>query len=170
MRITIVGLPGSGKSTLARAISEKLGIPHIQLDRFWFEAGGRNGAHDTPNIEAVRKHVDEEARKAIAGESWVSDGFYSRLQPDIAARADVVIYLSVPLTSRILNHLSRTLKRGGRHPEVSFWDDVRFLPEILKRTFRTGPKLRTFIAEHPDKVVVLRSRKEIAEYLNSLYP
>lgn len=54
MRITIIGLPGSGKSTLAQAIAEKLSIPHIQMDRFWFESGGRQSSRTTPNVENVR--------------------------------------------------------------------------------------------------------------------
>lgn len=65
MRITVIGLPGSGKSTLANAISKKLSIPHIHLDRFWFEAGGRNGSHDTPNLAEVRAQVDQRAMAAL---------------------------------------------------------------------------------------------------------
>lgn len=95
MRITVIGLPGSGKSTLARAISKKLGIPHIHLDRFWFEAGGRKGPETTPNLAEVRAHVDARAREAIAAPAWVSDGFYNRLQSEIAERADTIMYLAI---------------------------------------------------------------------------
>lgn len=169
MRITVIGLPGSGKSTVARMIAEKLSIPHIHIDRFWFEAGGRTEEHDTPNIEQVRAHVREKAIGAIAAESWVSDGFYSRLQPEIANRADVILFLDIPLWKRLLNHAARTFRRTSRHKEVSFWDDVTFFPEVVRRTFTTGPKLRQFLAQYRDKVIVLKSRKEINRYVANLH-
>src|SRR6185312_12755385 len=115
MRISIIGLPGSGKSTVARMIAERFSIPHIQIDRFWFEAGGRTGGHDTLDIEQVRALVREKTLAAIAAESWVSDGFYSRVQPEIAKRADAVVLLDIPLWRRLLNHAARTLQRNNRH-------------------------------------------------------
>jgi len=168
MRITVIGLPGSGKSTVADMIAEKLSIPHIHIDHFWFEAGGRTGEYDTPNIEQVRAHVRERVLEAIAAESWVSDGFYSRLQPDIASRADVVLFLDIPLWQRLLNHATRTLRRDKRHKEVSVWDDVTFFPEVVRRTFRTGPKLRSFVQQFKGKTVILHSRKEINKYVLTL--
>lgn len=168
MRITVIGLPGSGKSTVARKLSERLSIPHIHIDRFWFEAGGRKGSHDTPNIEQVRAQVRERTMEAIKAPSWVSDGFYFRLQPEIAARADVIIFLDIPLWQRLYNHTARTFYRTDRHQELGFWDDVAFFPEIIRRTFATGPKLRRFVSQHQDKVVVARSRREIDRYLMSL--
>lgn len=168
MRITVIGLPGSGKSTVARMIAEKFSIPHIHLDRFWFEAGGRTGEHDTSNIEDVRARVKERATAAIAAESWVSDGFFSRLQPIIADRADVVLFLDIPLWRRLCNHALRTLQRSGRHKELSLWDDITFFPEVIRRTFTTGPKIHQFIPRYKDKLVVLRSRTEIAGYVAQL--
>jgi adenylate kinase family enzyme len=168
MRVTIIGLPGSGKSTVADMIAEKLSIPHIHIDRFWFEAGGRTGEHDTPNIEQVREYVREKVLEAISAESWVSDGFYSRVQPEIASRADVVLFLDIPPWLRLLNHATRTLQRDNRHKEVSVWDDITFFSEVVRRTFRTGPKLHAFVNQFKDKTVILRSRKEIDQYVNRL--
>ena len=84
MRIDVVGLPASGKSTLASTLSRNLRIPHVQLDRFWFESGGRRGRHDTPNLEEVRAKVRERALIALGSDSWVSDGVYLYIQDVIA--------------------------------------------------------------------------------------
>lgn len=161
MRISIVGLPASGKSTLARQISEKLAIPHIHIDRFWFSGGGRRSSHDTPNLERVRLHVREQVLKAITNDSWVSDGFYSRIQNEISDRADIVVFLNVPLGRRLLNHLERIMKRETRHGEISFWDDIVFFVEIVKRTYTKRDQFENFLAMYRSKITTLTSRNEI---------
>ncbi len=168
MRITIIGHPGSGKSTLARAIREKLSIPHIHLDRFWFDGGGRSGEHDTPDIERVRAYVREKVLEAIAADSWVSDGFYSRVQPEIAERADTVIFLDIPLTKRLLSHAKRMLQPSTRHKELSWWDELKFFREIIRRTYSRKPKYKAILEKFADKVITLRSWKEVDTYLTDL--
>ncbi|MDP9212148.1 MAG: hypothetical protein M3N59_02625, partial [bacterium] len=99
MRVTILGHTGSGKTTLAKAISKQYGIPHIQIDRFWFRYGGGK-LKPGDNWTEVRKKVHADVRKAIRQKDWVSDGIYPRVQPEILKRADVVIYMDVPLRAR----------------------------------------------------------------------
>lgn len=167
MRLTIVGLPASGKSTFAGLVSEKLSIPHIHIDRFWLEAGGRRNSKETPNIEQVRAHVREKVLDAVGAASWVSDGFYQRVQSEIAQRADSVVFLDLPLWKRLLNHAQRVIS-ADRHKEISFWDDLVFFGEIVRRSFTTTPKLRKFLNEYKDKVIVLHSRRDIKKYIENL--
>ncbi len=119
MRITIIGNCGSGKSTLARKISKKFNILHIHLDRFWFEAGGhklKKGASEEK--ERIRTYIRKKVEEFIKKDSWVSDGWYSRVQPLIAERAEQVVFLNIPLWRRLANHLHRVFF-GKRHPELS---------------------------------------------------
>ncbi|MFZ1075714.1 MAG: hypothetical protein WAN50_05065 [Minisyncoccia bacterium] len=168
MRIDIVGLPAAGKSTLAEAISKKLSIPHIHLDRFWFESGGHISGGSAPTIQQVRARVRDKATEALKAESWVSDGTYLHIQDLIAAQADQIIFLDIPLWRRLVSHGKRMLHPRERHKETSFWDDVLFFGEIIKRTFTKASKLRRFINEHKNKVLILRSHKEIDAYLERL--
>jgi len=170
MRISIIGLSGSGKTTLAEMISKKLSIPHIHLDRFWFEAGGSklstNSSHEED--ERAREYMKKMILIELSAVSWVSDGFYSRLQPEISSRADVVLFLDIPLWRRLLNHAKRMLKRSSRHKEVTIWDDLIFFPEIIRRTFVKGQRMRKFVEGYRDKVIVLKSRKDIDRYLRTI--
>ncbi len=168
MRIDIVGLPASGKSTLAAAISEKLSIPHIHLDRFWFESGGRQGRHDTPNIDEVKLKVKELALEAAQGKSWVSDGVYMNVQEEIAPLADVIIFLDSSLFVRLLNHAHRAFLKPRRHTELSLWDEITFFLEIVRRERKSKPKLLAFLKEHGTKVTVLRNRKDVRNYLQQI--
>jgi adenylate kinase family enzyme len=169
MRIDIIGQPAGGKSRLASAIAKKLSIPHIQIDRFWFENGGRHGAHDTPNIEWVRAQVKNEVLKRIQEDAWVSDGTYSFVQEYIGECADVILFLDIPLFERLYNHGSRFLfGKKERHKELNLWDEMVFFHEIIKRAFTRKELFKSFQQKYKDKIITLRSRNEISTYLHSL--
>lgn len=168
MRITIVGPAGSGKSTLAKKLSDTLGVPHIQIDRFWFEAGGRQGPHDTPNLEGVREHIRKSVEEAVAQESWISDGTYIRTQDIIASRADTVLFLDIPLPTRLLNHTRRAFFEPKRHAHLSAWEEIKFYKEIVTRTYKGRAKLLTLVDKYRSKVITLRSLREIDDYLRKV--
>ncbi|KND50419.1 MAG: DNA topology modulation protein [Parcubacteria bacterium C7867-007] len=168
MRVTILGLPGSGKSTLARKISEKLNIPYIHIDRFWLEAGGGHNSKTTPDPEKAHANVREKVLEAIQAESWVSDGVYRLVQPEIANRADAVVFLDIPLWERLLNHAARTIHRKSRHDEMTFWGDMSFFLEIVSRDLRKKGKIQSLVESYKSKAIILKSRKAIANYLGTL--
>jgi adenylate kinase family enzyme len=168
MRITILGLPGSGKSTLARRIAEKQHIPYIHIDSFWLEAGGGHNSKSTPNPEQAHAHVRMKVLEAIQSESWVSDGVYSLIQPEIAKRADTLIFLEIPLWRRLLNHAMRTMRTIGKPGELTFWANMGFFLEMIKRDFTKKSKIKEFLKDYREKTIILRSRKEINEYLRTL--
>jgi adenylate kinase family enzyme len=168
MQITILGLPGSGKSTLARKIAERLRIPYIHLDRFWKEGGGGHNSLTTPDPERTHAHMRVKVLEAIQQESWVSDGGYSLIQPEIAKRADTMIFLDVPLWRRLINHAKRTIRSVDGHGELTFWSNMQFFIELIQPDLRSTAKIEAFLKEFEGKKVVLRSRNECNKYLQSL--
>ena len=168
MRISILGLPGSGKSTLAGRISEKLHIPYIHIDRFWLEAGGGHNSRTTLDPEKAHANIRVKVLKAIQAESWVSDGVYRLIQPEIANRTDTLIFLDIPLWQRLFNHAVRTVHRKNRHDEMSFWGDISFFLEIVSRDLRKKDKILSLVKDHQSKTITLRNRHEIAKYLETL--
>lgn len=168
MRISIIGNCGSGKSTLAHTISEKFAIPHIHIDRFWFEADGHLPQNKTPHGKIqVNARIEERVKEAVAQESWVSDGWYRRAQPFITERADHIVFLDISLWRRVMNHLWRVFFTA-RHQELSRFDDLKFTYQIIRRTFTQGPQMHEYVAQHPEKAVHLRSYKEAANYVAQL--
>lgn len=168
MRITILGLPGSGKSTLARKISDKLRVPYIHIDRFWLEAGGGHNSRTTLDPEKAHANVREKVLEAIGAESWVSDGVYPLVQPEIANKADTVVFLDISLWQRLLNHAARTIHRKNSHHEMTFWGDMSFFLEIISRDLRKKGKIKSLLENYQSKAIVLKNRKEIDEYLKTL--
>ena len=168
MRITIIGVTGSGKSTLAREISKKFDIPCMHIDDFWIKSRGHKlKPNDKEGKEKVRKYILEKVLDFIEQDSWVSDGFYSKIQPFIADKADQIIFLKIPLYRRFFNQVKRIFK-PRRFTEISRWEDIKFLYQTIKRTFTTGSKIKKFIKENPDKVKVLKNYREINKYLRDL--
>jgi adenylate kinase family enzyme len=166
MRITIVGNAGSGKTTLAKKISERLHIPRLEIDRYWLEADGHKAKHGSQDKERVQAYVKEHVEKFIEQDSWVSDGWYRKIQPVIAQRADKVIFLDIPLSRRLMNHARRMF--GERHKELNTWDDIKFFYEIVRRQFIHDPRIRAFVEANSNKAIILRSYKEAEKFLSGL--
>jgi len=168
MRISIIGNCGSGKSTLAHKISETFSVPHIHIDRFWFEAEGHLPQNkDEEGKKRVHARIEERVRAAVAGDSWVTDGWYRRAQPLITERADQIVFLDIPLWRRVINHLWRVFFTA-RHEELSRFADLKFTYQIIRRTFTQGPQMQEYVAQYPERAVHLRSYKEADEYLAHL--
>jgi adenylate kinase family enzyme len=83
-RIVVVGSTGSGKSTLAQQLSERLHIPHIELDSLNWEENW----HPSPD-NVFRKRVD----LATGVNCWIVDGNYSKVRDLVWSRADTLIWL-----------------------------------------------------------------------------
>lgn len=169
MRISIIGHSGSGKTVLARRISERLGIPHLHIDRLWFEANGHKVKEfQIEERERVKKYVREKVEPLVRQEAWVSDGWYAYIQPLIGERADQILFLDISLGRRLRNHFTRIFSRKERHPEITFFDDLKFTYQVIKRTYARDPKLRQFVREHADKTKIFHTYAEVERYLENL--
>ncbi len=102
-RVAIIGQSGAGKSTLAKALSARLGVPHIELDALNWQPGWRG-----LNVEEPERWSAVVA-EAIAGEAWVVDGNYSvAARLHTLPRATDVVWLDYP--RRVL--MSRVIRRS----------------------------------------------------------
>lgn len=101
-RIVVLGPSNAGKSTLAVALSEKLGVPAVHLDRLYH----------LPNTDWQPRPESEFASlhdAAIARDEWIMEGNYSRLFPQRFARATGAILVTSSVSLRFWRYLRRTL-------------------------------------------------------------
>lgn len=123
--------------------------------------------NDKEGMEKARAYVRAKVEEALRQDGWVSDGWYSKVQPLISAQADVIIFLDIPLGRRLLNHFQR-MNKPGRHKELTRWDEIKFFYEVVKRTFTKGPQMRAFASEHKEKVRIFKNYGEVEAYLDAL--
>jgi len=111
-RIVVIGTTCAGKTTLARTLSEKLHVPHIELDALYW------GPDWTPvPVDAFRSAVAE----ALSGEAWTIDGNYSKTRDIVWGRADTLIWLDYALPIIMGRLFTRTLRRVVKRETL--WND-----------------------------------------------
>jgi len=101
-KIAIVGTSGSGKTTLARQMSQRLAVPHIELDALHWEPNWTEAT-----IDVFRSRV----KTALSGDAWVVDGNYSKIRPLVWSRADTIVWLDYSFAIVMGQILQRTIRR-----------------------------------------------------------
>lgn len=112
MRIVVVGSSGSGKSTMARALSQALGIAHVEMDALNWQAGWRDLAIQEP--EEFRRRVAE----AAAGEAWVMDGNYSKVRDVLWPRATAFVWMDPERAAVMRQVIWRSFSRAITKQEL----------------------------------------------------
>ena len=111
-RVLVVGNAGSGKSTAAKMIGEALGLPAYHMDRdvFWL-----------PNWEERSKEDQvEQVKRIVAMDKWVFEGNNSRTFDIREARAEMLIWLDLPLLLRLWRVTKRAfLYSGQTRPDMA---------------------------------------------------
>lgn len=121
-RVMIVGCSGSGKSTMAVELGKITGLPVQHLDLIhwkprWIEREKTEKSSLIHNIESQ--------------DEWIIEGNYSATFPNRTARADVLIWLDLPLGLRVVRILKRHYQfRGKTRPDMP--DNC---PERLERNY-----------------------------------
>ncbi|VTR77129.1 toxin [Cellulomonas hominis] len=141
-RVRVVGNSGAGKTTFARALADRLGVPHRELDEvFW----GPGWVHKDP--EAGREILREFLAASPGG--WVVDGNWNTARAGLADDVDVLVWLDYPRWLVMGRVVRRTLVRGALRREL--WHGNR-------------EDLRSLVRREPDQNIVLWSWTQHAAY------
>ena len=104
-RLAIIGSTGSGKSTLARTLSQRLRLPHTELDALHWLPDWRERSNEDfrPLVNAV-----------TAEPAWVIDGGYSVVRDLVWGRADTIVWLNYDFPTTAWQLIQRTFRRNFR--------------------------------------------------------
>jgi adenylate kinase family enzyme len=173
-RVSVIGGSSTGKTTLARALAEKLGVPHIELDALHHDAGWQEAP-----AEVLQARV--EAALAAAPDGWVVDGnYHGKLGLSVLERADTVVFLDLPFWLTLRRVVRRTLRRSITGEEL--WNGNR---ESFRNAFSRQSIVWWMITQHgkyrekwPERyatlphlqIVRLHSPREVREFIQSIQP
>jgi hypothetical protein len=162
-RIAVLGCSGSGKSSLGAALSDKLGLPFVPTDQIFWTRDWR----PAPGAQ-VRAWLAD----AVTQERWVTDGNFDSDRDLLWARAELIVWLDLPLNVVLGQALRRNLAWWLRRTPV--WGGQRMTlakalggvrhvlrSHALKRA--TYPAWLAALAPKP--VVRLRSRAALSTWL-----
>jgi adenylate kinase family enzyme len=168
-RVAVKGASGAGKSTLARRLAERLGVPHVELDAL------HHGPNWTPaSASALRARVASILDDDVG---WVVDGNYeSKLENLILDRAELIVWLDLPLRTKLVRLARRTARRWVLNEELwngnreslknLFLGDQALFPWAIQSHFRHRRDWTQLFAGR--SVVRLHSDREVEKWLEGL--
>ena len=166
MKIHIIGGSGSGKTYLARMLSQKYNIPHYDLDGlFWDNSSNHYGKKNTSEKrDALLKGI-------LHNKDWIIEGVYYSWLTESFEKADIIIILDVPkrvCKSRIIRRFFKR-KIGLEHVKK---ESIKSILDLLKWADRFEkvnlPEIYTLLEDHNDKITILRSAKQVRNYITVL--
>ncbi|SIN81887.1 Adenylate kinase [Vannielia litorea] len=165
----IVGGPGSGKSTLARALGALTGLPVFHMDHIHYAPGW------VPRDAEVKDWMSREVHRQPR---WIFEGGHSRTYADRLARANLLIWLDLPVGLRLWRVWCRTWRYLGKtRPDLPAGCTERldrgavdFWLFIWRTRHSSRAKLAEIAAAPPPHLTVvhLRSRREVQAFLGAV--
>ena len=167
-RILIIGGNGSGKTTLARALSSKLGLPLIHLDKLYWRDDWRH-ASDKELSAAIQTELEKD--------EWIIDGNMKRFLRQRLKYCDTVIYLDFPsvvcawgaLKRIIHSHNKSRPDMGGNCIEKLDRRSFDFIKSIFAFNRRNRGDFYKWIAEAGNaELIVLKNRRQVKRFLKNI--
>lgn len=168
MKIYIIGCSCSGKTTLADKLSKKLGLQHIELDRYWWLPGWQER-----DKEEFRQLVQ---KKLLSLQNWIVDGNYSRVRDLFLKEADLIIWLNLPFITVFLRSITRSIKRAWTKEEIcngnrENWKNLfsgDSMPAWIIRSYKIRKEYGEYLKSSDKRVIELKNKREIDLFIASV--
>lgn len=170
-RICVIGTSGAGKTTLARQVSQKLNIPHFELDSLYWEPNWVTASRD------VFRHRVEES---LIGNNWIVDGNHSKTRDIVWGKADTLVWLDYSFPLIMSRVLWRTFNRVVTQQQIcngnyESWKQTFSKESIILwslQTYRRRKKEYPILIKQPEyshlNIVRLKSPQAAEDWLSSL--
>lgn len=163
MKIHIIGCSGSGKTYLAKALAEKYGIPHFDLDDIQWD----NNA-DGYGVKMPIEKRTALLNKILENDSWIIEGVYYAWVGNCFEDADKIYVLDISKRVYTYRIIKRAIKRklglekGKKETLKSVYNLLKWTDTFQNKSM---PEIRKILAEYPSKTVWLRNKRDVANIL-----
>ena len=164
-RILVIGCAGSGKTTLTYQLHEKLGIPVIHLDKFFWSDNWKAPEH---------QQWEKEVERLAQNPEWIMDGNYTTSLPLRLDNATSVIYLDVPRWKCLIRVIFRRFrwlhnkKRQDMAAGCKEHLNWRFYRWVWDYPKRSRGKTLAMLACFKGPVYVLRTNKDFRNFISKV--
>ncbi len=160
MKIAIIGNPGSGKSTLAQKLHSITDIPIYHLDQYFWKPGWQR-----PDRAKFAKVHHELCDK----DPWIIEGMAVRHFDYRAEKADVIIFLDIPLWLCLCRIFKRVITYYGKVRDSSAegcperMPDREFLSYVWNFNQKHKPVVEALLEKYKNqkKIFVIRNNAEL---------
>ena len=167
MRIAIVGNPGSGKSTLAIKLHEILNISVYHLDQHYWKPGWQRP--DPQEFAEIHKQLCDK-------EEWIIEGCGIRLFEYRTQKADIIIFLDIPLYVALYRVYKRALTGLGTIRATSAkgcperMPDFQFLKYIWNFNKKHKPQIEAILekCKNQKKIFIVKTLDDLNKLIKTV--
>ncbi len=166
-KIYILGSVASGKTTMARELSNRLNIPHFELDNVVYLRLPSGDIKRTPGER------DSEFHNITDSDKWIIEGVFRKCFNDGFHKADIIILLDTPPFRRKYRILKRWLCQKLRLANASYRPTLRMLLLMYKWSNdfeRTKSEILELLTIYKEKVVIMGNNTDMVKIESRLSP
>lgn len=161
-KILIVGIVASGKSTFSKKLALFLDINCYELDQIVHKEinGVRKKLNSFDQMEIINK-IDD------LGE-WIFEGVHRESYKELYNKADLIIFLDMPLYLRVFRIFLRIIKQNLKIEKCHYKPNFQMLKWMIKWTKdfeKDRAEYNLFLNNYLEKLVIINNKRELNKYL-----
>jgi len=161
-----MGSSGAGKSTLSQTLGRLFQLPVIHLDRYYWKPGW---------VAAANDEFDQQVIEFAQKDEWIMDGNYSRTLDLRIRRADLIIYLDMPMPLCLYRVIERRIVYHKKHrPDMNEGCDEKIDWAFLKWVWNYRKRSRMHTIQKLEQVkddkqvIILKGRNQVERFIESV--
>jgi len=169
-RIHIMGIPGTGKSTIAKKLASKINCNTYDLDDLLWERKYDLRWDRTPEgkIKLIKM-----LNNIVKKNKWVVEGCSRKWIKASLDRADLIIFLDLPIKTISLRLIKRYIRRKyiqkQKHKEnlLMQLELIKCSKKLKNETEQDEHSFKSIVKKYNKKTVHLKTQKEVNNFIEN---